>query len=370
MKKKSLFIVFLSLMLLFSISLTACSSADTSAPAKKNTDSNMKNDQGTAATAPAKSSMLEKVKERGKVVVGVNGKLPGFGYVDSNGKYTGFDVDFARALAAAIFNDPNAVEFRPLSAQERFTALQTGEIDVLIRNTTWTLSRDTQLGANFAPITFYDGQGIMVRKDSGINSLKDLEGARIGVETGTTTELNLADQLRKLNINYKPVVFDDANAMIAAYEKGSLDAWTTDKSGLVSRLSTLSDPSKHKILKETLSKEPLGPVVLHGDDQWFDIVKWTTFATIEAEELGITQKNIDTFMSSKDPVVRRFLGLDGDLGEQLGLTKDFAVRITKSVGNYGEIFDRYLGHGTIFNLDRGLNNLWTNGGLLYSPPFR
>jgi len=370
MKKRSILLLLLSLVLVFSLALAGCSSKETTSQptTTKTSDSN---DKASADnSAPAKTSMLEKVKNRGKVIVGVNGKLPGFGYVDSNGKYTGFDVDFARALAAAIFNDPDAVEFRPLSAQERFTALQTGEIDVLIRNTTWTISRDTQLGANFAPTTFYDGQGIMVRKDSGINSLKDLEGARIGVETGTTTELNLADQFRKLGIHYEPVVFEDSNAMIAAYEKGSLDAWTTDKSGLVSRLSTLSDPSAHKILKETLSKEPLGPVVPHGDDQWFDIVKWVVFATIEGEELGITKDNIDSFLTSDDPVVRRFLGIDGDLGEQLGLTKDFAVRIIKAVGNYGEIYNRHLGPDTIFNMDRGLNDLWTNGGLLYSPPFR
>ncbi|OEF99959.1 amino acid ABC transporter substrate-binding protein [Vulcanibacillus modesticaldus] len=370
MKKKSILLLLLGLILVFSFALTGCGSKETNDQPTTTNSSDSSDASSANSSAPTKISTLEKVKNRGKVIVGVNGKLPGFGYVDSNGKYTGFDVDFARALAAAIFNDPDAVEFRPLSAQERFTALQTGEIDVLIRNTTWTISRDTQLGTNFAPTTFYDGQGIMVRKDSGINSLKDLEGARIGVETGTTTELNLADQFRKLGIKYEPVVFEDSNAMVAAYEKGSLDAWTTDKSGLVSRQSTLSDPSAHKILKETLSKEPLGPVVLHGDDQWFDIVKWVVFATIEAEELGITQDNIDSFMNSDDPVVRRFLGVDGDLGEQLGLTKDFAVRVIKAVGNYGEIYNRHLGPDTIFNMDRGLNDLWTNGGLLYSPPFR
>ncbi len=370
MFKRSFFLV-LSLLLALSFVLSACSdsepTASTNEPNKTN-DSN--NNTNVAQSGETGKTMLQKVQERGKVVVGVNGKLPGFGYLESDGSYTGFDVDFGKAIAAAVFGDASKVEFRPLSAQERFTALQTGEIDVLIRNTTWTTTRDTSVGLNFAPTTFYDGQGIMVRKDSGINTLKDLEGARIGVETGTTTELNLADQMRKLGINYEQVVFDDHNSLVAAYEQGTVDGWTTDKSGLVSSQAVLKNPEEHKILKETLSKEPLGPAVLHGDDQWFDIVKWVTFATIEAEELGINSENIDSFMNSEDPVVRRLLGLEGDLGKELGLSNDFVVNVIKSVGNYGEIYNRHLGPDTIFNLDRGLNDLYTNGGILYSPPFR
>lgn len=370
MLRKYLLLVSFILVLAFAGALTGCSKNDAEPTSTSKTE-NTSNNNATGNTGASDStSMLQKIKDRGKVVVGGNGKLPGFSYVASDGTYEGFDVDFGKALAAAIFDDPNAVEFRPLSAQERFTALQSGEIDVLIRNTTWTLSRDAQLGTNFAPTTFYDGQGIMVRKDSGIETLKDLEGARIGVETGTTTELNLADQFRKLGINYEPVVFEDSNALVAAYEEGSIDAWTTDKSGLASRLSTLTDPTAHKILKENLSKEPLGPAVLHGDDQWFDIVKWVTFATIEAEELGITQANVDSFLTSEDPVVRRLLGLEGDLGKQLGLSNDFAVKVVKAVGNYGEIYNRHLGPDTVFGLERGLNDLWLNGGLQYSMPFR
>lgn len=324
----------------------------------------------TATGNQSSRSTLEVVKNRGYVIVGVNSKLPGFGYLEPDGSYSGFDVEFGRALAAAIFNDPTAVEFRPLSAKDRLTAVQTGEVDVLMRNTTWTISRDTSLGLNFAPTTFYDGQGMMVRKDSGINSLEDLDGARIGVQTGTTTELNLTDHMRKLNVDFEPIVFEDLDSVVAAYEAGSIDAWTTDISGLASRQATLADPSAHKVLPEVMSKEPLGPVVREGDDQWYDIVKWTIFATIEAEELGITQGNIDSFMNSDDPVFRRFLGVEGDLGANLGLSNDFTVNIIKAVGNYGEIFDRYLGPDTVFNLERGLNDLWTNGGLMYTPPFR
>ena len=331
-------------------------------------------EQQAATDAPENKTetktTLETIKERGKVVVGVNNQLPGFGYLDPSGEYTGFDVDFGRALAAAIFGDPNAVEFKPLSDQRRFTALQMGEIDVLIRNTTWTIHRDTELGLNFAPTTFYDGQGMLVRKDSGINSLKDLAGKRIGVLAGTTTELNLTDYMRKLNIEFETVTFDNVDAVVAAYEGGSVDAWTSDKSALLSRMTTLSNPAEHKILPETMSKEPLGPVVREGDDQWFDIVTWVVFATIQAEEFGITSENIDEFLQSEDPSIKRFLGTEGKFGEQLGLENDFVVKVIKGVGNYGEIFDRHFGPDTAFNLERDINDLWTNGGLLYSPPFR
>lgn len=305
-----------------------------------------------------------------KLVAGVNDELPGFGYIDESGKNVGFDVDFARVLAAGAIGDAEAVEFRPLSAQERFTAVQTGEVDVLIRNTTWTTNRDSEVGLNFAPTTFYDGQGIMVRADSGVESLEDLKGMRIGVDTGTTTELNLADQMRALGIEHEAVVFDGQDAVVAAYESGSIDAWTTDKSGLVARQAVMENPDDHKILEENLSKEPLGPSVKGGDDKWFDAVNWMVNATIQAEEFGINSKNVDEFLESENPEIRRLLGTEGNLGEQLGLPNDFAYQIIKQVGNYGEIFEKNLGADTIFKLDRGLNALYTDGGILYSPPFR
>ncbi len=318
----------------------------------------------------AGKSKLDVVMERGKLICGVNANLPGFGYLDQSGNYAGFDIDFCKALAAALFNDTTKVEYRPLTAKERFTAVQTGEVDVLIRNTTWTLSRDTSVGMDFAPTTFYDGQGIMVRKADNIKTLEDLNGGTICVTTGTTTELNLADQMRAHGIKYTPVVFETADATFGAYEEGRCDAVTTDKSGLVSRKSLLKNPDEHVILDITLSKEPLGPAVLQGDSRWLDVVKWVVFATIQAEEFGITSQNVDEFMNSDNPGIRRFLGLEGDLGKGLGLTNDFAYRVIKLVGNYGEIYERNLGPNTPFNLPRGPNNLWTKGGLLYSPPFR
>lgn len=317
-----------------------------------------------------KVSLLDQVKDRGTLIAGVNGELPGFSYLESDGTYSGFDVDFARAIAAAVLGDADAVEYRPLSSKERFTAVQTGEVDVLTRNTTWTTTRDTSVGLNFAPVTFYDGQGIIVRKDSGISSLKDLDGARISVESGTTTELNLADQMRKHGINYEAVVFDSQDAAIAAYEQGSVDAYTTDKSGLVARKAIMADPSAHVILADTLSKEPLAPGVIGGDDKWFDVVKWVVNVTIQAEELGITSKNVDDHKDSSDPVIQRLLGTSGDLGKEMGLSNDFGYQVIKQVGNYGEIFERHLGKNTKFGLERGLNALYTDGGLMYSPPFR
>lgn len=347
------FILLLSIIMVFSVLLAACSTGGDEQAADNN-----------------KGAMLQKVKDRGKLIAGVNGKLPGFGYLESDGTYTGFDVDIARAIAAAVFGDPNKIEFRPLSAQERFTAVQTGEVDVLIRNTTWTSSRDADIGMNFAPVTFYDGQGIMVKKASGIKTLEDLEGARIAVESGTTTELNLADQFRKYGINYEPVVFDSADSAIAAYEQGSVDAYTTDRSGLVSRRATMANPADHVILEAVLSKEPLAPAVLDGDDEWYDVVKWVVYGLLLAEEAGITQANIDEALKSDDPNIRRLLGVEGELGSQLGLPNDFVVNMIRAVGNYGEIYSRHLGPGTIFELDRGLNELYINGGIQYAPPMR
>ncbi len=330
-----------------------------------------------APAAPAAPSgfgeTLKAIKARGKLICGVNSQVPGFGFVDSAGAFSGFDIDYCKALAAAIFNDVNKVEYRPLTAEQRFAALQSGEIDVLIRNTTWTLTRDTDNGANFVATTFYDGQGIMVPKDANITKLEELDGATICVQKGTTTELNLADQMAARNLKYTPAVFEDANGTFGAYAEGRCDAVTTDKSGLVSRRSVLPNPDDHVILDVTLSKEPLGPMVRHGDDQWFDIVQWTVFATFAAEEFGITAENVDSVAASDTrPEVRRLLGADEkvDLGAKLGLSKDWAVNVIKAVGNYGEIYDRNLGPNTKTAIPRGINNLYTQGGLLYSPPFR
>jgi general L-amino acid transport system substrate-binding protein len=342
-------LLFLSVILVLSLALAGCSSSTSTEETK---------------------SRLDVVKERGKLIAGVNSQLPGFGYVDSSGAYQGMDIDIQKAIAAAVFGDASKIEFRPLSAEERFTAVQTGEVDVLVRNTTQTTTRDASVGLAFGPITFYDGQGMIVRKADGFESLKDLEGARIAVESGTTTELNLADQMRKLGISYEPVVFDNQDAAVSAYEQGTADAYTTDRSGLVSRRSTMANPDEHFILPEVMSKEPLGPSVKDGDSKWEDVMNWTVYALIQAEEYGITQGNIDSFMDSEVPEIRRFLGLEGDLGKQLGLPDDFVVQAIKAVGNYGEIYNRHLGPDTVFDLERGPNSLWTEGGLLYSPPFR
>lgn len=316
------------------------------------------------------TSRLDTVKSRGKLICGVSGELPGFSFVDKDGKYRGLDVDVCRAIASAIFDNPDAVEYRNLNAKERFTAVQTGEVDVLSRNTSWTISRDTSVGLEFAPVVFFDGQGIMVKKESNIKSLKDLKDKAICTQTGTTNEQNLADQMRKLAIPYKPVVFEDINTAYATYAEGRCQAVTSDRSQLLSRRTTLPQPNNHIILNDVLSKEPLAPAVANGDSRWFDVVKWSIYSLINAEELGINSKNLAQFANSNDPDIKRFLGKEGNLGEGLGLTNDFAARIVKHVGNYGEVYNRYLGPGTPFNLPRGQNNLWKQGGLLYSPPFR
>ncbi len=315
-------------------------------------------------------SLLDTVLERGNLICGVNGGLVGFSVQEADGSYTGFDVDFCRAVAAALFDDPDAVEFVPLSAQERFTAVQTGAIDVLFRNTTWTLSRDTTVGMDFGPTTFYDGQGIMVREALGIDSLEGLNGATICVQSGTTTELNLTDQMRARGIEFEPNVFEEIDPSYTAYDEEQCDAVTSDRSQLIARRSTLSDPAAHIILDTTLSKEPLGPAVAQGDSRWKDVIDWAVFATIQAEEFGITSENIDEFSDSENPNILRFLGAEGDLGAGLGLENDFTVQIISSVGNYGEIYNRNLGPDTPFDLPRGQNTIWSEGGLLYSPPFR
>lgn len=318
----------------------------------------------------AAKSTLDIVKERGKIICVGNASLPGFGFLDEAGVFTGFDVDYCKALAAAIFGDASKHEIRATTASERFTVLQSGEADVLIRNTTWTMSRETDLGMNFAPTTFYDGQGIMVNKGSGIATLQDLNGASICVQTGTTTELNLADQMAAAGVSYEPVVFETADEVTTAYEEGRCDAWTTDKSGLVSRQTVMADPSAHEIMNVTLSKEPLGPAVRHGDDQWYDLVTWVVYATFTAEEMGISSANVDSFMTSTDPNVMKLLGMEGEFCGKIGLANDCFVQVIKQVGNYGEIFDRNVGKDSPLKIARGKNELWMNGGLQYAPPVR
>jgi general L-amino acid transport system substrate-binding protein len=323
----------------------------------------------STAQGDSSGSRLEVVKGRGTLICGINGDVPGFSFVNEQGEYSGIDVDLCRAIAAALFDDPSKIEFRTVSAQERFTAVQTGEVDLLSRNTTWTLNRDTAVGMEFGPTIFYDGQGMMAAKASGITQLKDLEGKSVCVLAGTTTEQNLADQMRKEGVtNYNPVVSDNDDALYAAYEQGRCEAVTSDRSKLVARRSILAKPDEQVLLDVVMSKEPLGPVVTDGDSTWYDAVKWITYTLIQAEEFGITSQNLSTFTNSQDPNIRRFLGLDEKLGEDMGLPNDFASRIIKHVGNYGEIYDRNIGKP--FALERDLNNLWTNGGLLYSPPFR
>jgi general L-amino acid transport system substrate-binding protein len=324
---------------------------------------------GLAASA-ASAQVLNSVKQRGMLNCGANGTLAGFGLPDAQGNWTGLDVDFCRAVAAAVLDDPKKVKFVPLSAKDRFTALQSGDVDVLARNTTWTSSRDTSLGLNFTGVNYYDGQGFMVRKALKVNSALELNGAAVCVQQGTTTELNLADYFRANKMTLKTVTFATANEAVKAYDAGRCDAYTTDASGLYAERLRLTNPDDHVVLPEIISKEPLGPSVRHGDDQWFDIVKWVGFAMLDAEELGVTSKNVDEMMKSTNPKIKRLLGTEGNYGEQLGLTKDWAYRIVKHVGNYGESFDRNVGEGSPLKIARGLNRLWTKGGIQYAPPVR
>ncbi len=324
---------------------------------------------GAAATA-ADAALLDQVKQKGFVQCGVTQGLPGFSSPDDKGNWTGLDVDYCRAMAAAIFDDPTKVRYTPLTAKDRFTALQSGEIDVLSRNTTWTLSRDTSLGLNFAGIIYYDGQGFMIRKDKKVSSALELSGASICTQTGTTTELNVADFFRARNMKYEVVSFTTADETIKAYDAGRCDVFTSDVSQLYSMRLKLAKTADHIVLPEIISKEPLGPLVRHGDDQWFDIAKWVLFALINAEELNVTQKNLDEQVKSSNPELKRLLGTEGNFGEQLGLTRDWVVRIIKHVGNYGEIFERNVGASSPLGIERGLNRLWTKGGLQYAPPVR
>ncbi len=323
-----------------------------------------------AQDKPKERGTLQNVKDRGTLSCGVSQGLPGFSAPDDKGNWTGLDVDVCRAIAAAIFNDPTKVKFVPLSAKDRFTALQSGEIDVLSRNSTWTLSRDTSLGLNYTGVTYYDGQGFLVRKSLKVNSALELNSASICVQTGTTNEQNIADYFKGNNMKYEVIAFGTADETVKAYESGRCDVFTSDVSQLYAERLKLSAPADHGVLPEVISKEPLGPVVRHGDDQWFDIVKWTLFAMINAEELAITQKNVDEMANSPKPEFKRIFGTDGNLGEQLGLTKDWVTRIIKAVGNYGESFDRNVGAGSQLGIARGLNKLWNQGGIQYAPPIR
>jgi general L-amino acid transport system substrate-binding protein len=325
---------------------------------------------GLAATAAA-AGTLDDVKARGKLNCGVVTGLVGFGAPDANGEWQGFDVSVCRAVAAAVLGDPTAVEFIPTTAKTRFTALASGEIDMLARNTTWTFSRDTDLKFDFVGVNYYDGQGFMVPKALGVSSAKDLDGATVCIQTGTTTELNLADFFRANNISYQPVPIETNAEAQQQYLAGACDVYTTDASGLAAQRATFENPGDHTLLPEIISKEPLGPLVRHGDNDWADVVRWTLNALITAEELGVTSANIaEMTANTTNPEVARLLGTEGELGAMIGLNADWAKNAIAAGGNYGEIFAKNIGEETPIGLARGLNAQWTNGGLLYSPPFR
>lgn len=318
---------------------------------------------GTMANA---GPTLDRIKQRGVIKVGV-GTTPGFFSPSSDGKWQGFFIDYGKALAITVLNDPDKVEFTNSSPQQRLPALQAGEFDVLLSGVTITITRAFQLGFHFGPTVFYDGQGLLVRKDLGVSSAADLDGATIGVQSGTTGELNIADYFRKTDHKFTPVTIEDTNEFNAALESARVDALTQDSTDLVGKRTQLKNPDDYVLLPERLSKEPLAPAVASGDDRWLEIVNWTVNATIQAEEWGITKDNVDEFLTSEDPAIKRFLGVDPALGEAIGLDPKWAYNIIKTVGNYGEIFDRNL---KPLGFDRGYNRLWTHGGLLYSPPFR
>ncbi len=324
---------------------------------------------GFGATA-AHADTLDDVTAKGYVQCGVTGGVPGFSAPDANNVWAGLEVDFCRAVAAAIFNDAEAVRYTPLTSQERFAALSAGEIDILSRTTTWTMSRDTDLGISFVGTMYYDGQAFMVREADGISSALELSGAAICIESGTTTELNAADYFAANNMEFNTVVFVDQDEVVKAYEDGRCDVYTTDGSALAAERSKFANPAEHVILPEIISKEPLGPVVRQGDDRWFKINRWAYFALLEAEELGVTSTNVDEMLGSDNPAIKRLLGVEGEFGAPIGLPNDWAYRIIKLVGNYGESFDRNVGPNTAIGLERGLNALWTDGGLQYSAPIR
>lgn len=323
----------------------------------------------TSSSASAES-VLEKTKQRGYVTCGVSQGLPGFSNPNDKGEWTGIDVDICRAVAAAVLSDDTKVKYVSLSNKERFAALQSGEIDLLSRNTTWTMQRDTGLGIDFPGVNYYDGQGFMVRKNLGIKSVKELNGASLCVNLGTTTELNAADYFKSHNMSYEIITFEKADETVAAYDSGRCDAYTTDQSGLYAQRLKLTNPNDHMVLPEIISKEPLGPAVRQGDAQWSDIVRWAFYAMVNAEELGLTSKNIDSMKGSTNPSIQRLLGRDGSFGKNLGIDDEWAYYVVKQVGNYGESFERNVGKDTDLGIERGVNALWTNGGLQYAPPIR
>ena len=325
---------------------------------------------GSSLQANEDGSTLETVREKGFLSCGVNTGLPGFSSPDDKGKWSGMDVDVCRGIAAAALGNADKVKYIPLTAKERFTALQSGEIDVLSRNTTWTLTRDASLGLNFAGVAYYDGQGFMVSKDLGVTSAKQLDGAAVCIQSGTTSELNLADYFRTNGMKYQPVVFDTSDGTAKGFDSGRCDVLTSDQSQLYALRLRLSKPDKAVVLPEVISKEPLGPLVRQGDDQWFNIVKWSLSAMINAEELGVSSANVDKMTSSTNPSVKRLLGIDGPKGKGMGLNDDWSYQVIKQVGNYGEIFEANVGESSPLKIERGLNALWSDGGILYAPPFR
>lgn len=325
----------------------------------------------TLCAAAAHAATLDDVRTRGELVCGVTQGVPGFSIPDDQGEWTGFDVDVCRAVAAAVLNDADAVRYVPLSNTERFTALQSREVDILSRTTTRTLNRDTAQGLNFAPVVFYDGQGFMVREGSGITAALELDGASVCVSAGSTTELNLADYFTANGMTYQPVRFERADEVLAAYDAGRCDVYTSDLSGLAARRLVMQNPDEHVMLPETISKEPLAPVVRHGDDQWFDIVTWTVYALIAAEELGVTSDNLDQMKADGSPDVKRLVGASEDsMGEWLGLDREWSARAIAAVGNYGQLWARHLGPETPLKIERGLNELYTNGGIQYAMPLK
>jgi general L-amino acid transport system substrate-binding protein len=323
-----------------------------------------------AAGTVQAGATLNAIKERGFIKCGVSDGLPGFSYADEKGNYNGIDVDVCRAVAAAVFGDATKVKFTPLTAKERLTALQSGEIDVLSRNTTWTSSRDSAQGMNFAGVTYYDGQGFLVNKKLGIKNAKALDGATVCVQAGTTTELNLSDYFRTNKMKFTPISYDKSDESAKSLEAGRCDVLTSDQSQLYAQRIKLAKPDEYVVLPEVISKEPLGPVVRHGDDEWLDIVKWTLFVMVDAEELGVNSKNVEEMKKSTNPDVKRLLGVEGDKGKDFGLANDWMAVVIKQVGNYGEIFERNVGKDSPLKIERGLNALWNQGGLQYAPPVR
>ncbi len=344
----------------------ACGERDR--PAGEAPDAGAPASGGTAAASAGRT--LDAVRAKGFVQCGVSQGLPGFSNPDDRGNWTGIDAEFCRAVAAAIFGDAGKVKFTALSSKERFTALQSGEIDVLSRNTTFSMSRDTNLGLDFVGVNYYDGQGMMVRKNSGVASATELDGATVCTNSGTTTELNISDYFRTNQLDFDLVAFEKSDEVVAAYDAGRCDVYTTDQSGLYADRLKLQKPDEHMILPEIISKEPLGPSVRQGDAQWADIVRWTHNAMLTAEELGVTKSNVEEMLGSPNPEIRRLLGLEGAFGEGLGVSNEWAYFIVKHVGNYGEVFERTVGLGSPLQIERGLNALWTDGGLQYAPPIR